>query len=803
MTTKIKIIAGFVIMILLIGGMASLGYIDLQESSNNFVDYRRQARVNVASSDMGTNLAQSIAKTYDFMSNYDSKLIDGALKDIDEFVELATTGEQETHIAYRKEAFAALKKQIEPLRTAERTIRDNLLDMQKQYDDIVRPSYGAMSERLKELGGISHDRDNITSLHTVADIWHAFSDCLSVLGRFAESASEEDGKTAMTRVNALAGAIDQLEAQLYTVEGRKIFETLSTNYKALRDALAVMVNRADSVRANVAEMHRIENAITQTVHDFNSRVDGEMREFGSATLAANEQAQKFMLILSIIGVIIGAALAAFIIFGIVRVLNELSKFSSAIAAGDFKYQVKVHEKGEIGNMVQSMLHIPAALNTVLDEYKGLEKNIEQGSLTAQGDPSKFEGDFATLIRGTNAILGRFLAVLENIPCPVVMLNKDLKAAYINTVAREVAGSDYKGKTCFELFARDDFGSPKDALKIAVESKSKASGETQAHPQGKTMDISYNAIPMLDNNSQLASVLQLITDLTAIKSQQRTMQEVANQASEISNRVAAASEQLSAQVEQVSRGAEMQRARVESTASAMTEMNSTVLEVARSAGQASEQSELTRGKANDGSGLVNKVIQSINQVGTVAAGMQANMQELGSQAESIGGVMNVISDIADQTNLLALNAAIEAARAGEAGRGFAVVADEVRKLAEKTMSATHEVGSNINAIQNSAKVNIESMANAVKAVTEATELAGSSGEALAEIVDLASANSSVVASIATAAEEQSATSEEINRAIEEINQVVGETTEGMIQSSAAVQELSQMAQELRRVMEGLR
>jgi methyl-accepting chemotaxis protein len=236
---------------------------------------------------------------------------------------------------------------------------------------------------------------------------------------------------------------------------------------------------------------------------------------------------------------------------------------------------------------------------------------------------------------------------------------------------------------------------------------------------------------------------------------------------------------------------------------MTEMNSTVLEVAKSAGQASEQSEQTREKANDGATLVNKVVASMGVVNKVAQTLQVNMQELGKQAESIGGVMNVISDIADQTNLLALNAAIEAARAGEAGRGFAVVADEVRKLAEKTMSATHEVGANITSIQHSAHVNIEEVGSAATAITEATELANASGTALTEIVNLASANSSIVTSIATAAEEQSSTSEEINKSIEEINSIVGETSDGMVQASAAVQELSRMAQELNHVMEQLK
>ena len=213
--------------------------------------------------------------------------------------------------------------------------------------------------------------------------------------------------------------------------------------------------------------------------------------------------------------------------------------------------------------------------------------------------------------------------------------------------------------------------------------------------------------------------------------------------------------------------------------------------------------MSRNKAQDGSSLVNRVVQSINNVNSVALNLQSNMNELGNQAESIGSIMGVISDIADQTNLLALNAAIEAARAGDAGRGFAVVADEVRKLAEKTMHATQEVNRAITAIQVSARTNVDEVRGAVDGVVEANGLANASGAALDEIVSLASANSSVVSSIAAAAEAQSATSEEISQTFEEINRIVGETSEGIIQSSAALQDLSQMAQELRSAMEKLR
>jgi len=504
-----------------------------------------------------------------------------------------------------------------------------------------------------------------------------------------------------------------------------------------------------------------------------------------------------------VGIIIGLLAALFIVMGLIKVLKDMSSFAISIADGDFQAQVASREKGEIGTMITAMRRIPEVLQSILGDYQTLEKRIEGGELDAKADPAAYKGGFATLINGTNAILNRFLLLVENIPTPVVMLTKECKAVYINAIGREVGGADYKGKTCRQIMAREDSDTPADALRKAVDSLRPATAETKAHPQGKNMDISYTAIPMLSQDGRLAAILQLITDLTAIKQTQRTIQSVAEQASSISNRVAAASEELSAQVEQVSRGANQQRSRVESTATAMTEMNSTVLEVARNAGQASEQSETTKNKASDGAVLVDKVVQSINRVNKVAATLQTNMQELGKQAESIGGVMNVISDIADQTNLLALNAAIEAARAGEAGRGFAVVADEVRKLAEKTMSATQEVGSSIGAIQNSARTNIDEVGSAAKAVTEATELANSSGRALTEIVELAAVNSSVVTSIAAAAEQQSATSEEINHSIEDISRIVGETADGMQQASAAVHELAQMAQELNSVMAELK
>ena len=503
----------------------------------------------------------------------------------------------------------------------------------------------------------------------------------------------------------------------------------------------------------------------------------------------------------------GIALCGLLIFFILRpvlgAVNAGMRFAGRIAVGDLAGSLDVRRNDELGRLADALRAIPEALQRIFTEYRNLERDIEGGQLDAAGDPSRVSGEFANLVSGTNAILGRFRMVIDSIPAPTVILDTAMQARYMNTVACDLTTAAYKGKSYDELFRPDDARNSDCALRQACASKKPCAAETRIHPGGKDMDISYTSIPMLNAQGNVAFILQLITDLTAIKATQRAILDVASKSLDIANSVAAASEEISAQVEEVSRGTEVQRDRVGSTATAMEEMNSTVMEVARNAGQASEQAESTRVKAANGAELVGKVIAAVKQVNSVAMEMQGSMQELGKQAESIDGVMNVISDIADQTNLLALNAAIEAARAGEAGRGFAVVADEVRKLAEKTMGATTEVEASIRGIQQATARNIQQMNAAGKSVNEAEELAGISGAALSEIVQLASGNASIVAGIATAAEEQSATSEEINRAIEDINRIAGDTSSGMSQAAAAVLDLSRTAQTLKSLLDNLR
>ncbi|MEA5089709.1 methyl-accepting chemotaxis protein [Solidesulfovibrio sp.] len=309
-----------------------------------------------------------------------------------------------------------------------------------------------------------------------------------------------------------------------------------------------------------------------------------------------------------------------------------------------------------------------------------------------------------------------------------------------------------------------------------------------------IDKAREQFALAQERGKAAEVCRLSAETAGREAESRaeSLAHAADRIRSVAENVAAALAQLSEQVDLSGRGAEGQARRIGETVTAMAQMNATVLEVAANAASAVRTAEQARSRATDGARAVGEVVSGIAQVQRQSQAMKGDMDTLGSQAQSIGQILDVISDIADQTNLLALNAAIEAARAGEAGRGFAVVADEVRKLAEKTMTATKEVGEAIRGIQAGTRKNVDHVERAGETIEAVTGLAGHSGASLREIVSLAEATTDQVRSIATASEQQSAASETIHHSLADINRIATETSEAMARSEKILGELTDQA-----------
>lgn len=260
-------------------------------------------------------------------------------------------------------------------------------------------------------------------------------------------------------------------------------------------------------------------------------------------------------------------------------------------------------------------------------------------------------------------------------------------------------------------------------------------------------------------------------------------------------VAAAAEELSTITEQSRQRVFNQNQQTEQVASAMTEMSATVHEVARNASRAAEAAQDADEQAKNGTAVVRQTIQSINGLAAEVERTSEAINKLKEDSVAIGAVLDVIRGIAEQTNLLALNAAIEAARAGEQGRGFAVVADEVRTLASRTQQSTQEIQGMIERLQTGANQAVSAMLQGKGAAKTSVDQAINAGESLEIINRFIDTIKDMNTQIAAAAEEQSVTAEEINRNVVNISGISHETAEGSEQTAAASEELARLASHL--------
>jgi methyl-accepting chemotaxis protein len=278
-----------------------------------------------------------------------------------------------------------------------------------------------------------------------------------------------------------------------------------------------------------------------------------------------------------------------------------------------------------------------------------------------------------------------------------------------------------------------------------------------------------------------------------------LRELIGRVADTSGQIASASNQLRSTAEQIATAAEEVACQTSTVATASEEMAATSGDIAQNCSMAAESSRQSSESATHGGVVVQETIAGMVKIAERVKNSAQTVENLGARSEQIGQIIGTIEDIADQTNLLALNAAIEAARAGEQGRGFAVVADEVRALAERTSKATREIGEMIKGIQSETKAAVRVMEEGVAEVEKGAMSSEQSGRALDMILQQISEVSMQINQIATAAEEQTATTSEITMNVQQVTEVVHQTARGANETATAAAQLNSNAEELQQLV----
>ena len=472
----------------------------------------------------------------------------------------------------------------------------------------------------------------------------------------------------------------------------------------------------------------------------------------------------WIVIITLAGFAIAINIGIYISRLISKPLEEATNVMSELSQGNLRLRMTFESKDELGILAKSM-------NVFSDTLKGFVKSMYD---TAEGDLS-YKRVIKTEKNEMAPALEKIVDTLKDLTHETdVMIEK-----YVNGETN-YKGNEEKFKGGYRTII-EGFNKSVNAIITVVRDGTEvmrklSDGDLTARMHG---DHKNNFKGYQDDINHLGESLEkLVTEI-----------------SEAVSATASASTQISSSAEEMAAGAQEQSAQAAEVASAVEEMASTILETNKNADNASHAAKNAGTIAKEGGRVVDETVRGMIRIADVVKKSAETVQELGKNSDQIGEIVQVINDIADQTNLLALNAAIEAARAGEQGRGFAVVADEVRKLAERTTKATKEIASMIKQIQKDTSGAVDSIQQGTIEVEKGKQLADKAGESLKEIINGAEQVVNIVTQVAAASQEQASAAEQISKNIEAISSVTHESATGVQQIAKASEDLNRLTEHL--------
>jgi len=620
--------------------------------------------------------------------------------------------------------------------------------------------------------------------------------------------------------------IDSLKATEKSEKGMRLLSELATirkDYFEVRERLLKIMatnNKAEIENMLFGDFRKAQNAYIDKITEIIKYQGDLVVETAQKAEESYNSQFTLMSIIGAISVLIAILMAIFVTRGITKPIGKAVEAAENIAKGNVNVDLETNSKDETGTLINAMKTMAQNIAKLVKEMNRVAHDATEGKLDSRGFDRDFQGEYQNIVRGFNSTLDAVIGPLN------------VAAEYIDRISKgdipPKITDEYKGdfneiknnlNTCIDavqLLINDALMLAKAAEDGKLDTRADASrhqGDFRRIVDGVNKTLDYVIEPIKEASEVLAVMatgdltIRMIGnykgDLAKLKNDLNmlgdSLSELIRQVNEAVQNTASSAMQISSTAEGLAAATQEQSAQADDVATAVEEMSRTITENAMSANKTAEVAKENGRIAKEGGQVVTLTVNKMRDIAKVVKNSAENIQKLGESSKQIGEIISVIDDIADQTNLLALNAAIEAARAGEQGRGFAVVADEVRKLAERTTEATKQIAVMIKGIQSETEAAVNAMNKGNEEVNSGIELADKAGQSLQQILVSTQEVIDMINQIAAASEEQSATSEEISKNVTSISKVTAESAQHVEEVAHTADDLAKMTNQLAELM----
>ena len=503
-----------------------------------------------------------------------------------------------------------------------------------------------------------------------------------------------------------------------------------------------------------------------------------------------------IIICGLIMLVITAIFAFFMAKQIADPLIKSADFTKSMSMGDFSATIDIKQKDEIGLLADSLRQMNDKISDVMKTLDRQILAVQEGNFFTQGDAKGFSGGWHALIGKINDLVSMLVGHIDNLPTPSIIIDKDFRIKYISKAGADIIGINAEeliGEKCYEHFKTSDCQTQNCACAKAMRSGQIETGETEANPGGNKIFISYSSAPIKNSEGEISGLMEVIVDQTAVR---EAMESAAKTATVLIDSV----QNLSSSSQEISSTSNEQAAAVKEIVSTMEDSDQLAKSIAAKINEVTDVTNTTKDVVNNGFSIIKDSRSKMSEIRDSNLETITEIKSLGDRIESIWDIVNMINGIADQTKIIAFNAELEASSAGDAGKNFQIVATEIRRLADSTVSSTDEIKSKISEIQNSSDKLILASEDGTEKITEGWDLSAKLQQIFEEILKSSEVSANSSDKIAVSINQQVSAFEQILLTLKQISEGIDNFVVSTRSTTEASEKLREMADMLLAVIE---